>query len=217
MGGSTHSILVFIASCQGLDSRDLRAYLSQQEDILVVGEACCLTEVLSSIRYARPDIVFLDVPAPDMGIELISKILMDLPETRVLTRCELCDANTVSLIVQRGAWGCLGTADPHTRCLKAIRAVKAGQIWASRDALSRLARRFIEAPLPQRQPPTPTSALTDREKEIVGSLVHGMTNKEIGKRLGISDKTVKTHLKNIFGKLGIHRRLKLLSQFPDLR
>ena len=217
MGGSTHLILVLIASCQGPQSPDLGAYLTQQEDILVVGQAWCLAEVLSSIQHTRPDIVVLDVPALDIAVDIVSRIRTDLPETRVLIRCELSEADTISLVLQRGIWGCLSTADPHTRCLNAIRAVKAGQIWATRDALSQLVRRFIETALPQRRPPNLSGALTEREKEIVDSLAHGMTNKEIGKQLGISDKTVKTHLKNIFGKLGIHRRVKLLKEFADLQ
>jgi DNA-binding NarL/FixJ family response regulator len=219
MGDAQRLTLVFIASYLCPDSGDLGAYLTQQDDILVVGQARCLAELLGSIRHARPDIVLLDVPAPDVGVDVVSKILQDVPETRVLIRCgrEPCETDTISVVSQRGVWGCLSTADPHTRCLNAIRAVQAGQIWATRDALSQLVRRFVDTASPQRQPPKLSCALTEREREIVDALARGMTNKEIGKRLGISDKTVKTHLKNIFGKLGIHRRVNLLRQFPDLQ
>jgi DNA-binding NarL/FixJ family response regulator len=208
-------ILVLIASCKGPLPSELGVYLTQQEDILVVGQVRSLTEVLRSIQYARPDIVLLDVPGLDIGIDVVGKILTALPETRVLIRCERPEADMVLVVLQRGVWGCLSAAEPYTRCLTAIRAVKAGQIWATRDALSQLVRRSVETALPQT--PNLSGALTEREREIIDKLSSGMTNKEIGKRLGISDKTVKTHLKNIFAKLGIHRRVKLLKQFADSR
>jgi DNA-binding NarL/FixJ family response regulator len=98
----------------------------------------------------------------------------------------------------------------HKDVARAIRATYNGEIWADRKVLTQVLENLyrkvhgINAPLPETK-----ETLTDREQEIVRWVIQGMTNKEIAARLGISDKTVKSHLSNIFSKLRISRRLEL--------
>jgi NarL family two-component system response regulator LiaR len=110
-----------------------------------------------------------------------------------------------------GAKGCLSKSLSHKDLVKAIRVTYAGEIWARRKVLAetleslRQKTQEMNLSLSEMQ-----GALTDREQEIVRWVIQGMTNKEIAARLGISDKTVKTHLSNVFSKLKISRRLQLI-------
>ncbi len=97
----------------------------------------------------------------------------------------------------------------HQDLVKAIRATHAGELWAERKVLSQV----VEGLLQRMEGLTPSAlrqTLTEREQEVVKWVIQGMMNKEIAAQLGISEKTVKAHLSNIFGKLKVSRRLQLL-------
>jgi len=99
----------------------------------------------------------------------------------------------------------------HHELIKAIRTTHAGELWAERKVLSQVVDSLLQR---MEGLNTPLAALretlTEREEEVVKWVIHGMMNKEIAAQLGISEKTVKAHLSNIFSKLKVSRRLQLL-------
>jgi LuxR family transcriptional regulator of csgAB operon len=117
--------------------------------------------------------------------------------------------------LQHGAMGCLTTPSEHEQCLRAIRAVHAGEFWATRKVLGNILTGLLLAPEQHARESDDElrDNLSDREYEIVFWMHQCMSNKEIGRKLSISDMTVKTHVHNIFRKLKVSGRLRLFQQF----
>ena len=103
-------------------------------------------------------------------------------------------------LLQRGYRGCLGPNDPLSRLKLALEALRRGEIWASRELLTRTLG-ALAAP-----------QLTEREQEVLELLSGGLSNRAIGERLGISERTVKAHVSNLFDKHGVRNRTELVSQ-----
>ena len=205
-------IRVLIVDDHALFRQGLRMLLETEADIRVVGEAVDGREAVKQAESLRPDVVLLDILMPDMnGLEVIPKLREKSPESKVLILTGFLEYKFIAAALEDGARGyVVKTTDPRTLA-KAIRAVQAGEIWAERKVLTEfldgLLKRVnnLRRPLPAGQEP-----LTAREHEIVQWVIQGMKNKEIAGRLSISEKTVKTHLSNIFRKLNVSRRVELL-------
>jgi DNA-binding NarL/FixJ family response regulator len=205
-------IRVLIADDHALFREGLGVILSQQEDLEVVGEAKDGIEALSKVEALQPDVLLLDVLMPGLGgLEILPKIRSKSPKTKVLMLTGFFEEELITEAMQNGAKGYLLKTANHTELIKAIRTTHSGELWAERRVLTLLLESLfqrvsdLQAPLSNHR-----GNLTDREQEIVEWVIQGMTNKEIGAQLGISDKTVKTHLSNIFSKLKVSRRLELL-------
>jgi DNA-binding NarL/FixJ family response regulator len=205
-------ITVLIADDHALFREGLGVILSQQGDIRVVGEAKDGFEALSRVEALQPDILLLDVLMPGLGgLEILPKIRSKSPKTKVLMLTGFFEEELITEAMQNGAKGYLLKTANHAELIKAIRATHSGELWAERRVLTLLLENLfqrvsdLQVPLSNHR-----GNLTDREQEIVEWVIQGMTNKEIAGQLGISDKTVKTHLSNIFSKLKVSRRLELL-------
>ncbi|ADI13356.1 transcriptional regulator, LuxR family [Truepera radiovictrix DSM 17093] len=103
-------------------------------------------------------------------------------------------------LLQRGYRGYLSPQDDDAQLFKALQALRRGEIWASRELLTRTIGSLS------------TPQLTEREREVLGLLAQGLSNRAIGERLGISERTVKTHVANLFDKFGVRTRLELAAQ-----
>lgn len=142
------------------------------------------------------------------------------PQPALLVRFDELATDRVVAVVESGARGCLPANASVTETRDAVRAVLAGELWLSRKlfgaVLEHLQGRLLPAP-----PRTADEAegdadgLTDRQREIVGCVQRGMSNKQIGRHLGISPTTVKTHLHNIFERLGVGGRTLLALRASD--
>ena len=186
--------------------------LAQEPVISVVGEAADGLQAIRLAEALQPDILLLDIRMPGLGgIEALPQIREKSPGTKVLILSGFSEDELMIQALQLGAKGYLSKLLMHRDLIKAIRTTYAGEVWAERKVLSEvlesLRQKMQEKNLPLSDM---QEALTDREHEIVKWVIQGMTNKEIATRLGISDKTVKTHLNNIFNKLKISRRLQLV-------
>lgn len=186
--------------------------LEQEPAISVVGEAADGLQAISMAETLQPDILLLDIQMPGLGgIEALLHIHKKSPRTRVLILSGFSNDEFMIQALQLGARGYLEKTLSHKDVAKAIRAIYNGEIWADRKVLTQVMENLyrkvhgVNAPFLETQ-----ETLTDRERDIVRWVIQGMTNKEIAARLGISDKTVKTHLSNIFSKLKINRRLELI-------
>ncbi|HWQ68710.1 MAG TPA: response regulator transcription factor [Patescibacteria group bacterium] len=203
-------ITVLIADDHTLFREGLRLLLAQEPAISVVGAADS-NQAISMAEALQPDIMLLAVNIQELSaLNALSLIRKKSPRTDVLILSGCPDDEIMNAVLQLGAKGYVSKMLSHKDLVKAIQVVHAGEIWAGRKVLAgvleslrqkthEMNRSFLEA----------QEALTDREQEIVGWVIQGMTNKEIAARLEISDKTVKTHLSNIFSKLKINRRLQL--------
>lgn len=186
--------------------------LAQEPAISVVGEAPDGLQAISLAEALQPDILLLDIRMPGLGgIEALPRIREKSPGTKVLILSGFSEGELMIQALQLGAKGYLSKSLTHKDLVKAIRVTYAGEVWAERKVLSEVLE-SLRQKMQERNLPLSDmqEILTDREHEIVKWVIQGMTNKEIATRLGISDKTVKTHLSNIFNKLKISRRLQLV-------
>lgn len=205
-------ISVLIADDHALFREGLAALFQRQDDFQVVGEAPNGRQTLVMAEALQPDILLLDIRMPELGgLEVLPKIREKSPKTKVLILSGNLEEEFITQALQQGAKGCLLKTTAFGDLVKAIRATHVGELWAGRKVLTQVLENLLRKVDDLHVPlSTMRETLTDREQEIVQWVVQGMTNKEIASQLGISEKTVKTHLSNIFKKLNVSRRLQLL-------
>jgi len=179
----------------------LRAFLQLQPDIEVVAEAGGGASVSQQALTARPDVVLMDLVMPDGdGIEAIRALATATPEARVLVLSSFVDDERVFAAMQAGAAGYLLKDVEPDQLAAAIRDVHRGRPVLHPDVAARLMRRAAD-PVG-----AATAVLTRREQEVLQLVVEGFANKEIARRLRITEKTVKTHVSSILQKLGVADR-----------
>jgi DNA-binding NarL/FixJ family response regulator len=197
----------------------LAPVLAGQGEIEVVGICSDGAEVIGTIAQLRPDVALLSANVPGLSlIELLRQMKARVYPTKTLIVTDLCDHEFIGAILRNGAHGCLRPTASRGYLVKAILAVKRGDIWLERKLLARaltgLVRELDQAELPKADPiagDSPNfSTLSQREKEIAALLAQGLTNKEIAKKLNVSNETIKKHLQKIFDKLGVHRRTQVV-------
>jgi DNA-binding NarL/FixJ family response regulator len=210
---------VVIAGDHTLFREGLSLFLAQQEDMQVIGEADDGPQALRMAEALQPDILLLDVQMPNAGgLEILPNIRARSPRTNVLILSGVLEDTFLDEALQQGAMGYLLKTATQADLVKAIRTTHAGELWAQRKVLTQVLehmrqriRELQGLPLELRE------TLTDREREIVNGVMQGMRNKEIATQLGISEKTVKAHLRNIFRKLKVSRRAQLFHASLGMR
>lgn len=207
-------IKVVIADDHALFRDGLRRILSLEKDILVVGEAANGDEVTKVVERTRPDILLLDLKMPKGDVV---QNLLDVgarsPATRVLILTAFSDDENVLNAAKGGAKGYVPKGVPSSILLQAMKAVYNGGSWIDKEIPSwETFEEIVEGQTPSReslpQADESIKALTKREMEILRLVAEGLTNEEIGRKIFISEKTVKTHLTNIFDKLKVNNRFK---------
>jgi two-component system, NarL family, response regulator DevR len=182
----------------------LRTILEREQDMQVVAEASTGAEALTMMEHVRPRIVLLDLKlstsSDSEGLELCTELATNHPDVGVLVLTTFLDEQLVLQAVRAGARGYVVKDVDMSELIRAIRDVSRGE--SAFDARSAAAVvRGLNAP-----PPAETTHLTTREREVLGLLAHGMSNRGIGERLYISETTAKFHVGNILRKLGVSRR-----------
>ena len=199
----TTTIRVFLVDDHLVVRAGLRALLNTQPDVEVVGEASSGEEAATAIPSASPDLVMMDL---DMGTgmhgaEAIKRLRNDGLDVPVLVFTTYDTDADVVRAVDAGAIGYLLKDSTPDEIFGAVRGALAGRSVLSPAVASRLVQQM------QR----PQEALTARESELLSLLAEGMTNRELGKALFISEATVKTHLGHIYAKLGVDTRSAAVS------
>lgn len=199
----TTTIRVFLVDDHLVVRAGLRALLDTQPDVEVVGEASSGEEAATAIPSASPDLVMMDL---DMGTgmhgaEAIKRLRSDGVDVPVLVFTTYDTDADVVRAVDAGAIGYLLKDSTPDEIFGAVRGAVAGRSVLSPTVASRLVQQM------QR----PQEALTARESELLSLLAEGMTNRELGKALFISEATVKTHLGHIYAKLGVDTRSAAVS------
>ena len=216
-------IRVVIADDHAVVRQGLRTLLELQDEIEVVAEAADGEAALEAIERLAPDVVLLDVVMPRLdGIAALRTIRERSPATRVLVLTSFGDDDKVFPAVRAGAAGyLLKDVQPH-ELVAAIRTVHAGDGLLAPPVAARLMERFATgpddgtagdggdagqaAPHLAGPPPGTPDPLTPREREVLVQLARGRPNKVIARELGVSERTVKAHVHNILGKLGMTDR-----------
>jgi NarL family two-component system response regulator LiaR len=180
----------------------LRAFFDLQPDIEVVGEAADGSEGVAMARRLQPDVVLMDLLMPNMdGVEAIGRIKAERPETEIVTMTSFIEESKVTAALEAGATGYVLKDAEAEEVAAAVRAADAGEVHLDR-AVARLLAQRMRA----RKDPEPAEPLTDREKDVLRLLGQGMSNKEIGAALFITERTARTYVSNILGKLGLQSR-----------
>ncbi|WP_409463111.1 response regulator [Amycolatopsis sp. GA6-003] len=176
----------------------LRALLAGAGGIEVIGEAATGQEAINLAAALRPDVVLMDLQLGDGmdGVEAIRRIRSAAEPPRVLVLTTYDTDADITRSIAAGATGYLLKAESADELYAAIRAAAAGRTALSAPVADRMMAQ-LRAPRP---------ALTDRERDILGQLAQGVGNREIARRLFISEATVKTHLGRIYEKLGVDTR-----------
>jgi len=196
------AIRVLLVDDHQVVRRGLRTFLEVQDDIDVVGEAADGEEGIARAEELRPDIVLMDVKMPGVdGIEALRK-LRDLGNpARVLVVTSFTEKRTVVPALRTGAAGYVYKDVDPDALASAIRSVHAGQVVLQPEVADALLSQD-EAGGGQGR----GGSLTDREREVLGLIADGRSNREIARRLVLSEKTVKTHVSNILMKLDLADR-----------
>ncbi|HEY3290618.1 MAG TPA: response regulator transcription factor [Anaerolineae bacterium] len=192
-------IRILIVDDHSVVRQGLRMFLSLDPELEVIGEAQDGAEGVARARELQPDVVLMDLLMPVMdGITAIGRIRSEMPDVEVLALTSVLEDASVVGAVRAGAIGYLLKDTQADELRRAIKAAAAGQVQLSPKAAARLMREV-------RAPESP-EALTDRETEVLRLLAGGQSNKEIAHSLNIGEKTVKTHVSNVLGKLGVQSR-----------
>ena len=207
-------IKVVIADDHALFRDGLRKILSLEKDILVVGEAANGDEILKVVERTKPDVLLLDLKMPKGDVvQNLLDVNARTPATKVIILTAFSDEENVLNAAKGGAKGYVPKGVPSATLIQAIRAVFGGNYWIDKEVPSWETFEEIVQGQPALRENSPHAdesirTLTKREMEILRLVAEGLTNEEIGKKIFISEKTVKTHLTNIFDKLKVNNRFK---------
>jgi DNA-binding NarL/FixJ family response regulator len=205
---------VLLADDQALLRHGLQMMVDAQPDMEVVGQAADGAEAVQLAAALKPDVVLLDIRMPRMdGVEATRHICAaagpDGPKVIVLTTFDV-DEYVVGAL-SAGASGFLLKDAPPADIIAGIRVVTAGDALLAPSVTRRLLDRFATRPeITGMAPPAGLDLLTDREREVMGLVVRGLSNAEIRKALYLSEPTVKTHVGRILMKLGVRDRVQLV-------
>ncbi len=203
-------IRVLIADDHAVFREALRALLSAQPDIEVVGEAADGPVVVGRCRDAAADVVLLDLTMPGRGgVAVAEDLRRACPDTKVVVLTMHEDEVFARQAALAGAVGYVPKKSLATELIEAIRATHAGRRYVPPSLAQAFADSRSSTSL-RRTSRTAADSLSEREREVIGLIALGHTNAEIGRRLHISEKTVETHRAHILIKLGLRTRADLV-------
>jgi len=203
------SIKILIADDHPVVREGVIAMLSREADFDVVGEAKDGVEAVKKAKELSPDVVLIDLRMPEMdGVEAMRQIKSVMPEVKFIILTTYSDDEYIFSGIEAGARAYLLKDAPREDLFKAIRAVYRGESLIQPVVASKLLDRFSE--LSRRTPSG--EELSGRELEILSLMAKGAANKEISAQLNIAQSTVKTHITNIFQKLGVNDRTEAVTQ-----
>jgi DNA-binding NarL/FixJ family response regulator len=194
---------VFLLDDHEVVRQGVRVLLQDQPDIEVVGEGATAAEALARVPALRPDVAVLDVRLPDgNGVEVCRELRSRLPGLVCIMLTSFADDEALLQAVMAGASGYLLKEVRGTSIVDAVRTVAGGASLLDPTATARLLDR-LRADAERKDP---LGALTGQERQVLELIGDGLTNRQIGQRLFLAEKTVKNYISSIFLKLGLQRR-----------
>jgi two-component system response regulator DevR len=203
MSGQADGIRVFLLDDHEVVRRGIADLLGNEPDVTVVGEAGSAAQALARIPGARPHVAVLDARLPDgSGIDVCREIRSAMPDVQCLILTSYDDDDAVLAAVMAGAAGYLLKEVRGASLVDAIRQVAAGRSLLDPSVTGRLLTRLREG---EKQDPR-LASLTEREREVLKLIAEGLTNRQIGERMFLAEKTVKNYVSGLLTKLGMQRR-----------
>ncbi|MFB7940005.1 response regulator [Streptomyces sp. NPDC004779] len=204
-------IRILVVDDQHLVRMGLRMLFEQTQDIRIEGEADNGAEAVRLAERLTPDVVLMDLRMPGMdGITATRRIMAARPATRVVALTTFDDDDHLYPVLAAGACGFLVKDTPPAELLEAVRRAADGESPFSRDALDRLVAQALHTrSAPGTPEDLPVPGITPREREVLGLLGVGLSNKEIADRLHLGVTTVKTHVASLMAKTGRDNRIRL--------
>ncbi|WP_432173226.1 response regulator [Streptomyces sp. Tue6028] len=202
-------IRVFLLDDHEVVRRGLTDLLDSEPDISVVGDADTVEHALTRGPALRPDVAVLDVRLPDGdGITVCRELRSRMPDLACLMLTSFDDEDALLDAIMAGAAGYVLKQIKGSDLVSAVRTVASGQSMLDPATTARLMRSLRADPAESPGVPPELASLSPREREILVLIGDGLTNREIGERLFLSEKTVKNHISRLLAKLGVQRRVQ---------
>jgi len=196
-------IRVAIVDDHAVVRQGLEQLLSSEADIEIVGTATNGAEAHDLLASAAPDVYLMDLSMPEVdGVEATRRILADAPDVHVVVLTSFADRQRILDALEAGASGYLLKDGDPAQVADAVRVAAAGESPLDPKA----ARVLLDVRREQRPAQAAADRLTGREREVLDLVGQGMANKQIARRLGIAERTVKAHLTNVFQAIGVTDR-----------
>ncbi|MEY2571491.1 MAG: two-component system, NarL family, response regulator DevR [Acidimicrobiaceae bacterium] len=195
------TVRVFLLDDHEIVRRGVRELLEAEDDLEVVGEAGTAEEAYGRIPATSPNVAILDVRLPDGdGVQVCREIRSKHPEIACLMLTSFADDEALFSAIMAGAAGYVLKQVRGTDLVDGVRRVGRGESLLDPALTAKVLQRLREPP------PDELAALTDQERRILDLIAEGMTNRQIGERLFLAEKTVKNYMSNVLAKLGMSRR-----------
>ncbi|MHA7134379.1 response regulator [Oerskovia turbata] len=215
MGTTPDPIRVFLLDDHEVVRRGVAALLEAEDDITVVGEAGTAASALPRIRAVRPDVAVLDVRLPDgSGVEVCRDVRSEMPEIGCLMLTSFADDEALFQAVLAGASGYVLKQIHGSDLVGAVRTIAGGGSLLDPVSTARILDRLRT---PEAQEVDRLEGLSPQERQIVDLIGEGMTNRQIGERLFLAEKTVKNYVSHILATLGLQRRTQVAVLATELR
>ncbi|MGJ3558391.1 response regulator [Streptomyces sp. INA 01156] len=207
--GPDRPIRVFLLDDHEVVRRGVHDLLNDEPDITVVGEAATAEQALVRVPALRPDVAVLDVRLPDGdGVTVCRELRSKMPDLACLMLTSFDDEEALLDSIMAGASGYVLKQIQGSDLVAAVRTVASGQSLLDPSATTRLMARLRQEQEEPEEEADALPGLTEREREILALIGEGLTNRQIGQRLYLAEKTVKNHISRLLAKLGVERRIQ---------
>ncbi|MFF8600956.1 response regulator [Streptomyces sp. NPDC015232] len=201
-------VRVFLLDDHEVVRRGVHDLLDAEPDLTVVGEAGTAEQALVRVPALRPQVAVLDVRLPDGdGVSVCRELRSRMPDLACLMLTSFDDEEALLDAIMAGASGYVLKQITGTDLVNAVRTVASGQSMLDPGATARVMAR-LRGGAPREEEAHGLPGLTDREREVLALVGEGLTNREIGKRLFLAEKTVKNNISRLLAKLGVERRVQ---------
>ena len=206
----TQPIRLLVADDHPLVRLGVRTVLATQPDFNLIAEAADGQEAIRLVGALRPDVLLLDLVMPRLpGLEVLRELTSGAEPVKTLLLTATIESKQVLEALQLGARGVVLKQAVSDELVDALRAVCRGEYWLGGRVITNLVQVLKDLTAETTPAQTNTFGLSPREREVLGLVVEGCTNREVAARLGIGEETVKRHMTNIFDKTGVGNRLEL--------